>query len=473
MKYIFMIIVFATSLLAQWDWSIPVQLSETSNYPDTWHYETAITIDHNNVIYVFWITNIEIEPWKWYSIIEYRKSTDGGNSWSITENLTPEYTTERIYDIRAVTDLSNNIHLFYKRSKIGTEFDNIFYKKFNSFSWTSPEMIGDYVVSTFRAGIDSENRIYLTWFGGDTTYYRYCEFIGIQQIWSDTYPIEGDFGVNSSFEFDRNNNLYCLGTHVYDIEPYLLQFNVFTKKWSADKMFEFRSSACELAISDENIIYANISVGPTNRDNISYMTSTDLYDSLWTDTISVGNNNNFSYKEMFIDSADVIHLFELHYEEKTCLSYTSNLGIWMTDIFRPNTSTHSYFNFDVVFDNIDNFYITYKEHETETFNTTIYFQTKRIDTEIINNENLIISDYELSQNYPNPFNPMTTIEFAIPQDQIVNLSIYNSKGELIDVLVDRKLQRGKHKLTYYAKNFKSGIYFYTLKTVEKKITNKM
>ena len=41
---------------------------------------------------------------------------------------------------------------------------------------------------------------------------------------------------------------------------------------------------------------------------------------------------------------------------------------------------------------------------------------------------LIPKEFNLSPAYPNPFNPTTTLEFAIPVDSEVFLSVYNLQG---------------------------------------------
>jgi len=53
--------------------------------------------------------------------------------------------------------------------------------------------------------------------------------------------------------------------------------------------------------------------------------------------------------------------------------------------------------------------------------------------------------FDLKQNYPNPFNPVTHIDYQVPKSCFVELSIYNLKGQLIDVLV-----QGERKAGYYS-----------------------
>ncbi|MDA3885910.1 MAG: T9SS type A sorting domain-containing protein [Candidatus Delongbacteria bacterium] len=465
-----LILIISLSLLAQWDWSVPLQISEYGNYPETWYSYPAITIDNNGKLHAFWIKGIQInDDLNWYNQIEYSSSNNSGISWSTPENITPEYTNDRIDDISAVCDSKNNIHLFYQR---GYYPDDLYYKRYDRTSWTEPYLIDSLVSTNLRVGIDRTDTITLSWFIGETTYFTSCDLNNAEPNWSTVSSVTTiNCSVYSQFAYDKNNNLYTTGINRANSHPYLFKFEKSSSNWSFEEILPYEAYPYALTLSDSNTLIVNLSIGPTIDDNINYISSRSTNSTMWSELLYV-NDDNDRYREMFIDSSNVIHLFEMHYGSKPCLSYTSNLGIWTTDLFRMDTF-YSYGNFDVCFDKIDNFYITYTEGNPDTHSGAVFFQTKKIDTGIEDNEEFTISDYELEQNYPNPFNPMTTIEFAIPHDQNVNLSIYNSKGELVGNLLDRKLQRGKHKVTYYAKDLKSGVYFYTLKTEEKKITKKM
>ncbi len=83
-------------------------------------------------------------------------------------------------------------------------------------------------------------------------------------------------------------------------------------------------------------------------------------------------------------------------------------------------------------------------------------------------ENVAIpSDYVLKQNYPNPFNPETTIEFSIPEEQDVHLSIFAINGQRVRTLVESSTQPGTYTAKWDGKDqhgiqVPSGIYIYRL-----------
>jgi len=79
----------------------------------------------------------------------------------------------------------------------------------------------------------------------------------------------------------------------------------------------------------------------------------------------------------------------------------------------------------------------------------------------------------LEQNYPNPFNPSTTIRFSVPSVQNVKLSIFNSKWQLVENLIDKKIDKGFHEVKFDADDLISGIYFYSLETNGNRLTQKM
>ncbi len=66
--------------------------------------------------------------------------------------------------------------------------------------------------------------------------------------------------------------------------------------------------------------------------------------------------------------------------------------------------------------------------------------------------------------YPNPFNPQTALEFSLPTESNVEISIYNIKGQKVVSLENKPYSKGTHKIIWNADKQASGIYFAILKT---------
>ena len=67
--------------------------------------------------------------------------------------------------------------------------------------------------------------------------------------------------------------------------------------------------------------------------------------------------------------------------------------------------------------------------------------------------------FSLSAAYPNPFNPTTTLDFAIPVDSKVSLSIYNLQGREMSMLINDNIDAGYYTVVWDANTYASGVYF--------------
>ena len=74
----------------------------------------------------------------------------------------------------------------------------------------------------------------------------------------------------------------------------------------------------------------------------------------------------------------------------------------------------------------------------------------------------VITDFELFQNHPNPFNPRTSIGFALPTHDRVNLSVFDINGRLVNTVIDKPIAAGNYQVVFEAYNLPSGIYFLRL-----------
>ena len=73
-------------------------------------------------------------------------------------------------------------------------------------------------------------------------------------------------------------------------------------------------------------------------------------------------------------------------------------------------------------------------------------------------------EFVMEQNFPNPFNPETNIEFGLPENSQVRLSVYNMLGQVVGDLVDEALDAGYYSIFWDANDVSAGVYFYRIET---------
>ncbi|MCK4979184.1 MAG: T9SS type A sorting domain-containing protein, partial [Candidatus Delongbacteria bacterium] len=95
--------------------------------------------------------------------------------------------------------------------------------------------------------------------------------------------------------------------------------------------------------------------------------------------------------------------------------------------------------------------------------TFIYLETGAED-------DILCNKIDLLSNFPNPFNPTTTISFDIAEGETGILTIFNLKGQLLEL---HEFNSGNYDCIWDATNQASGIYFYKLQTQTISETRKM
>jgi len=77
----------------------------------------------------------------------------------------------------------------------------------------------------------------------------------------------------------------------------------------------------------------------------------------------------------------------------------------------------------------------------------------------VSGENSVIpNSFSFAPAYPNPFNPTTNLVFEIPHASPVSLTLYNSLGQIVQVLESGTFQAGRYTAIWDASSFSSGIY---------------
>jgi len=86
--------------------------------------------------------------------------------------------------------------------------------------------------------------------------------------------------------------------------------------------------------------------------------------------------------------------------------------------------------------------------------------------------------YNLYNAYPNPFNPVTTLQYDLPEDAMVNITIYDMMGRQVKTLINEEQTAVYRSLQWNAANdagspVSAGIYLYMIQSGEFRQTRKM
>jgi len=123
---------------------------------------------------------------------------------------------------------------------------------------------------------------------------------------------------------------------------------------------------------------------------------------------------------------------------------------------------------------------SYSYIDKNPFDGKSYYRLKQIDFDgsskiynAVEVDYVTVKEYSLSQNYPNPFNPSTEIIYTLAKSGNITLKVYNLLGSEVATLVNGFMESGKHSAKFNAKDFTSGVYFYTIKADNFTSTRKM
>jgi len=82
----------------------------------------------------------------------------------------------------------------------------------------------------------------------------------------------------------------------------------------------------------------------------------------------------------------------------------------------------------------------------------LYYIDEQLDTKYINELNPEV--FSVEPNYPNPFNPVTTLRYELPENALVNITIYDIMGRQVSTLVSSQQTAGHKSVQWYATNDK-------------------
>ena len=156
----------------------------------------------------------------------------------------------------------------------------------------------------------------------------------------------------------------------------------------------------------------------------------------------------------YIDTLNYLVIFEMG-----CAAALAPYTIFPNDTVEWTREYPHYFN--------PTKYLSIGKHKIFGYFKSTIPTSDTIEIEVISTPNSVkesqtVDGYSLFNNYPNPFNPATTISFNLQQQSYVTLIISDVLGKKIEVLIDRPVSSGLHKVKWEPNRLSSGVYFCTL-----------
>ncbi len=190
-----------------------------------------------------------------------------------------------------------------------------------------------------------------------------------------------------------------------------------------------------------------------------YIVVEEIYPEPDSLTISEGDSINFYIYAIDPDGNSIEYNWKL-----------DNEIVSIDSFFTFNTDENSAGDYEVTLSITDNY--------QPPFRNELNFEWNIVVEDGVLIQELLPKVTTIYQNYPNPFNPTTTINYQLPENCKVELTVYNLKGQKVKTLVKDNLESGNHTVLWNGRDDKgksvsSGIYFYKLKTDNHEETKKM
>ena len=104
----------------------------------------------------------------------------------------------------------------------------------------------------------------------------------------------------------------------------------------------------------------------------------------------------------------------------------------------------------------------------------LYFEGEQLNNDI---NDVLPHKLLLHSNFPNPFNPITTLHYDLPEDGLVNITIYDIMGRIVKTLVNSSQTAGYRTINWNATNnvgqpVSAGLYLYTIQAGKFRQTKK-
>ena len=106
--------------------------------------------------------------------------------------------------------------------------------------------------------------------------------------------------------------------------------------------------------------------------------------------------------------------------------------------------------------------------ESEEFPTSTLWNTSCLSI-----QNQIPESFSINNIYPNPFNPVVNINYSLSKSDIVEISIYDLNGQIVEALFSGYKPIGTYDIAWDASNMSSGIYIIMIKSGNVILSNQL
>jgi hypothetical protein len=411
-KYIFIFLIAASSLKAQW--------MQSTGIPS------------NQMIYSFAQLN-----GKMYAGIGTSGLTTGALYYSTDNGVTWANSTLEWTGLSAVMSLAVRGNYIFA----GTYEDDLFISSNNGLNWS--HVVLNNSAGVFALGVSGNNVVAYTngqgpgWVSTNNGANWSITGAGVLEVVNDFLSADGKFyaGTRKGLAVSTNDGLTWItaannGTPIYP---------------------DGRKPMSGLLYRN-GILFANV------IDKICY--SSDFGEN-WTQTNITLSNFSTSYSMVYYGGRIYAALYGLSDTSKGVITTSNNGSNWsfMTQGFGTTPSVRKLM--------LNNEYLL-----AGAYTGGIYRMPLSVLTGV-SNENELTKVFSLKQNYPNPFNPVTKISFSINQKEVTSLKAFDSMGKVVSILVNEELQAGNYSFSFSGEKLSSGIYFYQLKAGNYFDTKKM
>ena len=273
----------------------------------------------------------------------------------------------------------------------------------------------------------------------------------------------GNYGSNNGFfyHFDLSSNML---TKFNDMYLYPLHFNGYRYN---NNLIYFENNLNSVPSNNE-LIYPSFNA-EIELDQFSINDSTTF---LWTSSQD-SDNDSLSYTFYFWDRgiSNSQPAFKVFSQNTSDTSITLSNDFIYTIFSEALDDTVSYFRWSV--DVTDGLHVLRRDYNN-ALPITVNYSLVELSTE----KSIMPKEFALHQNYPNPFNPITFLRFDLPEEGLVNITIYDMMGRIVKTLVNGPQTAGYKSVQWNATNDRNepvsaGLYLYTIQAGEFRQTKKM